>query len=109
MKTIIEKCDIHITTIKNALPQEKPVAGKFQISDDCTAAVFKEEPDAVVIIGEAKGKRIMRGKNFSVWWRPEEDRYKICVFVNNNAKSAILAESDLEECLNFIKGRIINS
>ena len=40
MKTLVEKCDIHITTIKNALPQEKPVAGKFQISEDCTAAAL---------------------------------------------------------------------
>ena len=59
MKTLVEKCDIHITTIKNALPQEKPVAGKFQISEDCTVAMFKEEENATVIIGKGKSKRIM--------------------------------------------------
>ena len=46
MKTLVEKVDISITTIKNTLPQEKPVAGKFRISENCETASFVEE-DAV--------------------------------------------------------------
>ena len=59
MKTLVEKVDISITTIKNTLPQEKPVAGKFRISEDCETASFVEE-DAVVIYGDPKSKRLMR-------------------------------------------------
>ncbi len=43
MKTLVEKVDISITTIKNTLPQEKPVAGKFRISENCETASFVEE------------------------------------------------------------------
>ena len=46
MKTLVEKVDISITTIKNTLPQEKPVAGKFRISENCETASFVEEDAA---------------------------------------------------------------
>ena len=77
MKTLVEKVDISITTIKNTLPQEKPVAGKFRISENCETASFVEE-DAVVIYGDPKSKRLMRGKGCSVWYNPEKKTYKIC-------------------------------
>lgn len=106
MKTLVEKCDISITTIKNALPQEKPVAGKFRISEDCETASFVEE-DAVVIYGDPKSKRLMRGKGCSVWYNPEKKMYKICVHVNPN-ESPARPEWAFEECMNFIKRRIFS-
>ena len=106
MKTLVEKVDISITTIKNALPQEKPVAGKFQISEDCTAAVFKEEENATVIIGESKSKRIMQGTRCAVYWNPEKERFKICISVPPNKADAIVAECDFEECMKTICRRM---
>ena len=47
MKTLVEKVDISITTIKNTLPQEKPVAGKFRISENCETASFVEEASSM--------------------------------------------------------------
>lgn len=108
MKTLVEKCDIHITTIKNALPQEKPVAGKFQISDDCTVAVFKEEENATVIIGESKSKRIMQGQRCAVYWNSEKERFKICISVPPTRGAAVVAECDFEECMKAIMRRINN-
>ena len=108
MRTLVEKVDISITTIKNALPQDKPVAGKFQISDDCTAAVFKEEKNATIIIGESKSKRIMQGQRCAVYWNPEKERFKICISVPPTRAAAIVAECDFEECMKAIKRRICN-
>ena len=104
MKTLVEKVDISITTIKNALPQEKPVAGKFRISENCETASFVEE-DAVVIYGDPKSKRLMRGKGCPVWYNPEKKTYKICVQVNPD-ESPARPEWAFEECMNFIKRRI---
>ena len=106
MKKKKKKCDIHITTIKNALPQEKPVAGKFQISDDCSVAVFKEEENATVIIGESKSKRIMQGQRCAVYWNSEKERFKICISVPPTRAAVIAAECDFEDCLNTIRRRI---
>ena len=108
MKTIVEKCDIHITTIKNMLPQEKPVAGKFQLSDDCSAAVFKEEENAHVFVGESKSKRIMQGRRCAVYWNPEKERFKICISVPPTKAAVIAAECDFEDCLNAIKRRMLS-
>ena len=108
MKTFVEKVDISITTIKNALPQEKPVAGKFQISDDCTVAVFKEEENATVIIGESKSKRIMQGRRCAVYWNSEKERFKICISVPPTRGAAVVAECDFEECMKAIIRRINN-
>lgn len=104
MKTLVEKVDISITTIKNALPQDKPVAGKFRISEDCETASFVEE-EAVVIYGDPKSKRLMAGKGCSVWYNTEKKMYKICVQVNPN-ESPARPEWAFEDCLNFIKRRI---
>ena len=106
MKTLVEKVDISITTIKNALPQEKPVAGKFQLSEDCSAAVFKEEENASVIYGESKSKRIMQGTRCAVYWNPEKERFKICISVPPTKAAAIVAECDFEECMKTICRRI---
>ena len=107
MKTFVEKCDIHITTIKNVLPQEKPVAGKFQLSDDCSVAVFKEEENATVIIGESKSKRIMQGSRCAVYWNPVKERFRICISVSPVKSAIIAAECDFEDCLNAIKRRVL--
>ena len=105
METIVEGVDISITTIKNALPQEKPVVGKFLISEDCTAAVFKEE-DATVIFGESKSKRIMQGKHCAVYWNPEKERYRISISIDPTQSGAfVLAECDYEDCVTCIKRR----
>ena len=106
MKTLVEKCDIHITTIKNALPVSKPVAGKFQLSDDCSAAVFKEEENATVIIGDRKSRRIMQGPRCAVYWNTEKERFKICISVLPTRAATIVAECDFEECMNAISRRI---
>ena len=106
MKTLVEKVDISITTIKNALPQEKPVAGKFQLSEDCSAAVFKEEENASVIYGESKSKRIMQGRRCAVYWNPEKERFKICISVPPTKAAAVVAECDFEECMKVICRRI---
>ena len=107
MKSIIEKVDISITTIKNALPQEKPIAGRFQLSDDCSAAVFKEEENATVIIGESKSKRIMQGRRCAVYWNSEKERFKICISVPPTKAAVIEAECDFEVCLIYIKRRML--
>ena len=108
MKALVEKCDIHITTIKNALPQEKPVAGKFQISDDCSVATFKEEENAHIIIGPSKSKRIMQGRRCAVYWNTEKEQFKICISVPPTRAAVIVAECDFEECLNAIKRRMLS-
>lgn len=106
MKTLVEKVDISITTIKNSLPQEKPVAGKFQISEDCTVAMFKEEENATVIIGKGKSKRIMQGRRCAVYWNPEKERFKICISVPPTRAAAVVAECDFEECMKAISRRM---
>lgn len=106
MKTFVEKCDIHITTIKNVLPQAKPVAGKFQLSDDCSAAMFKEEENATVIIGDRKSRRIMQGPRCAVYWNTEKKRFKICISVPPTMSAATVAECDFEECMKAISRRI---
>ena len=109
MKTFVEKVDIHITTVKNALPQEKPVAGRFQLSDDCSAAVFKEEEGAVAVFKERNAKRVMRGKNCSVWWNPVDEVYKVHLTINPEEKMCLTkAEWNADECLNFIGRRLAN-
>lgn len=103
MKSIIEKVDISITTKRNALPIEKPVAGRFRISEDCTAASFHEE-DATIIFGEPKSKRIMQGKHCAVYWNPEKGKYRISISIDPNQSGAfILAECDYEDCVTCIR------
>ena len=82
------------------------MAGKFQISEDCTAAVFKEEKNATVIIGESKSKRIMQGQRCAVYWNSEKERFKICISVPPTRAAVIAAECDFEDCLNTIRRRI---
>lgn len=106
MRTLVEKVDISISTKKNALPTSKPVAGRFRMSPDLGNASFEEE-DAVVIYGDPKSKRLMRGKGCSVWYNPEKKTYKICVQVNPD-ESPARPEWAFEECMNFIKRRIFS-
>ncbi len=87
MKTLVEKVDISITTIKNALPQEKP-------------------ENATVIVGESKSKRIMQGRRCAVYWNPEKERFKICISVPPTKAAAVVAECDFEECMKVICRRM---
>ena len=104
MRTLCKGVDISINTKKNALPTKSPVAGRFRIAPSCETASFVEE-DAIVIYGDPKSKRLMRGNGCSVWYNPEKNTYKICVHVNPEASPA-RPEWAFEECMNFIKRRI---
>ncbi len=104
MRTLCKGVDISINTKKNALPTKSPVAGRFRIAPSCETASFVEE-DAIVIYGDPKSKRLMRGNGCSVWYNPEKKTYKICVHVNPN-ESPARPEWAFEECMNFIKRRI---
>jgi len=106
MKTIIEKVDISITTKRNALPIEKPVAGRFRISEDCSVASFHEE-DATIIFGESKSKRIYQGSDCSIWWNPEKQKYTVRLQIEDNPCAVTKAEWNAEDCLNYIKRRML--
>lgn len=107
MKTTIEKVDISITTKKNSLPTSKAVAGRFRLYEENTKAAFKEEEGASVIYGEAHTKRLMRGKNCSVHWHDEKKKYLIRIYVDPNVSPA-QPEWDFEECMNFIRRKILS-
>ena len=107
MKSMIEKVDISITTKRNALPIEKPVAGRFRISEDCTMASFHEE-DATIIFGEKKSERVMRGKHCAVYWDAEKKRYRISIIVDPSRPGFnVFAECDYEDCIQFIRRRVL--
>lgn len=106
MRSHIEKVDLSVTTKKNSLPTSKPVAGRFRLSPTLDEASFVEE-DCIVIYGEAKSKRLMQGKSCSVWWNPEKRTYKVCVSMTTERPSVNQAEWSFEDCLNFIRRRII--
>lgn len=105
METIVEGVDISITTIKNELPQQKPVAGKFIISKDCSVAVFKEEENATVIIGERQSKRIMQGKGFNLSFNPEKNIYRITLSVDADKPDWNTAVVNFTNCWACIEER----
>lgn len=102
MRTTFEKMDVTVTTKKNALPTSKAVHGRFHLSADFEKASFVEEEGEAVIFGERKSRRVFRGRNCSVHYNPEEDKYIIRVQVLANKRSLDAAEWDCEECLGFI-------
>ena len=108
MKSTIEKVDISITTKRNALPIEKPVAGRFRLSPDCTAASFQEEENATIIFGKGKSKRIMQGQRCAVYWNSEKERFKICISVPPTRAGAVVAECDFEDCMKAISRRLLS-
>ena len=106
MQSIIEKVDISITTKRNALPIEKPVAGRFRISENCSEATFCEE-DATIIYGEKKSERVMRGRHCAVYWNREKGKYRISITIDPRQPGFnFLAECDFDDCLNAIKRRM---
>ena len=108
MKSMIEKVDISITTKRNALPIEKPVAGRFRISEDCTMASFHEE-DATIIFGEKKSERVMRGKRCAVYWDSKKKRYRISILVDPSMPGFnVFAECDYEDCIRFIRREVLS-
>lgn len=107
MKTKIENVDLSLTTKRSSLPTRNPVAGRFRLSPELDTASFVEE-DCTIIFGDAKSKRIMQGKGCSVWWNPEKRTYKACITMTTERASVNQAEWNFEDCLNFIKRRIIN-
>lgn len=109
MRTMIEKVDISITTKKNALPTMKPVAGRFRLSKGLDTASFVEDEDATVIVGVRNGRRIRQGKDCSVYWNPVKEEFRMHLTIGNDSRSIILAECNFEDCLNFIKRRILET
>lgn len=107
MKTRIDKCDLTVTTKKNALPTRKPIAGRFKLSSDLGEASFEEDANGIVIYGEPKSTCLFRRPRASVWWHPDKKEYKISIRVPKDALLP-LVECDYEECINFIKRRKIN-
>jgi len=107
MKTTIEKVDISITTKRNALPVSRPVAGKFRLGATLEKASFVEEEDAKVIIGGSNTERIRRGRDCSVYWNPVKEEFRMHLTIGNNSRSIILAECNFEDCIDFIKRRIL--
>ncbi len=105
MRAHLEKVNIHITTIKNSLPTSKPAFGRFRVQPDHSEASFIEE-NGKVISGEGKSVRLLKGKNYSVWYDTERERYKIRIVVEPSERGAdMMAACDFEECLNYIKRR----
>lgn len=97
--------DVHITTLKNCLPTSKPAFGRFRVLPDKSAASFIEEGGRV-ISGEGKARRVLRGKNFSVWFDEENGQYRIRVVLKaSDAAAAMMAQCDFEECINYIRRR----
>ena len=65
-----------------------------------------ERNDVKVISGEGKSVRLLKGKNYSVWYDTERERYKIRIVVEPSGRGAdMMATCDFEECLNYIKRR----
>ncbi len=108
MKTTLEGVILSVTTRKNALPEKKPAVGRLLVAAQEGRASFEEDEDARIVSGDPKGVRVMRGRNAAVYWRPEEDRFKICVFVSKEKSKVLDAELATEECFSFIKQAIIN-
>ena len=105
MRTRIENVNVHITTIKNSLPTSKPAFGRFRVLPEQHVASFIEE-NGKVISGEGKSVRLLKGKNYSVWYDTERERYKIRIVVEPSERGAdMMAACDFEECLNYIKRR----
>lgn len=104
MKTTIENVKVNITTKRNSIPTSRPVPGRFKLSAEMDAATFVEE-DGVCIVGEPKSRRIYRGKNCSVWYNPEKERYAIRICLRLNMREIVFAESDFEECINYLRGK----
>lgn len=108
MKTTLEGVALSVTTKNNRLPEKKPAVGRLLVEAMEGRASFEEEEDARIISGEPKGVRVMRGRNAAVYWRPEENRFKISVFVSKEKSQVLDAELATEECFSFIKQAIIN-
>lgn len=106
MRTMIEKVDLSVTTLKNALPTAKPVAGKFRLSQDLGTASFVEEEGASVIYGEPKSHTLMRDTSCSVKWDSKREEYIVRVRVKPSLRAAMRGDWDCEKCMNFIKRRI---
>ncbi len=107
MRTIYHKIALSVDTRKNVAPNGKLMAGKLSVDEEGEKANFKEEEGASVIYGEAHTKRLMRGKNCSVHWHDEKKKYLIRIYVDPNVSPA-QPEWDFEECMNFIRRKILS-
>ena len=106
MKATVEKVNLSLSTKGNSLPTSRAVAGRLRLTPDFEQASFVEE-NGTFICGEPKSRRVLKGKNCSVWYNPEKERYVIRVCVEKDS-TPFTATCDFEECLNFLKRRITN-
>ena len=70
MRTVYEEITLSVDTKKNAVPNGKLMAGRLSVDENGFEASFEEEEGEVAVFKERNAKRIMRGKNCSVWWNP---------------------------------------
>ena len=108
MKTHIENVNLSVTTKKNSLPTSKPVAGSFRLSPELDTASFVEEERAKIVIGEAKTKRLMTGRGYSVRYNPEEGTFIVRVAMKPDPLSVTKATWNFEECISYIKRKLCN-
>ena len=107
MRTIYEEITLSVDTKKNAVPNGKLMAGRLSVDENGFEANFEEEEGAVAVFKERNAKRIMRGKNCSVWWNPVDEVYKVHLTINPEEKMCLSkAEWNAEDCINFIKRRM---
>ena len=109
MRTIYHEITLSVDTRKNVAPNGKLMAGRLSVDEDGEKANFKEEQGEVAVFKERSAKRIMRGKNCSVWWSPVDEKYKIHLTIDPEEKMCLSkAEWNAEECLNFVSRKMFN-
>ena len=109
MEMTIKKVDLSITTKRNALPTSKPVAGKFHLGANLGKASFVEEENATVIFGKSNTERLLRGENYSIHWNRKKKMYIVRLQVYPTPISLRDAEWNFEDCVDFIKRRILET
>ena len=106
MKAHIENVNLSVTTLKNALPVSKAVAGRFRLSPEWDTASFVEEEGTRVVCGEPKTRRLMAGNGYSVRYSPEEKKYIVRVTMQGDPLSVTKATWNFEECINYIRRKL---
>lgn len=105
MNVQIDSAVLHVSASNAVLQGNKTATGRFSISGDWDEAVFTEQ-EGTLICGESKSRRVKKGKNYSIWWNPDKERYTVRIIVPPDQRGALLAECDFEECINYIRMKI---
>lgn len=110
MRTVYEEITLSVNTRKNAAPNGKLMAGRLEVDEDGIEASFTEEAGEVAVFRERHARRIMRGRNCSVWWSPVDEKYKIHLTVDPEEKMCLTkAQWNAESCINAISRRMVNN